>query len=247
MRSIAPFLQVALLLSLSQNSHALLLTLDTLAGNDEGFSFPRIHNANQAPLGLETDNGLVTFFRDGVGPTVTVVDAVVADVTTTSITFVSGTLRLGDGSALPDFVITGGEISFLGVGENEFAGTLETTQYGTFSVLNRIWIPTATVYTPNSFSPGSSGGEIGGGGDGSPGYLALWANNWNRGAGPAEGSPWGIDLVFLFDAVSDADPDPNPPVIIPEPSVAWLLGLGLTSLGTSRLRRPRPSSKGPLS
>ncbi len=233
-RSLCRFALFSLLggaIALSQNAHALSMELETLVGSDAGFSFPRIHNATHMPVDVLTDAGPATFYKDGVGPTLTVLETVTADVTTTGIAFSGGRFQLGDGSVLPDFVITGGEISFLGLGPDVFAGTLETTEYGTFHILNRIWVPEASLYPPNTFFPGDEDADA-------DGFLALWANNWATGDGPSEGGAWGIDLVFRFDPASDPpvdpDPDPEPPVVIPEPSTALLLGLGFLALAAGR-------------
>ena len=198
---------------------ASLMTLEPAVTSDGGFRSPFVHTADQRPITIETDNGLVTFFRDGVGPSVTVVDPIIADVGEASIRFVSGTLRLADGSALPDLVITGGEIGFEDVPENAFAGSIETSAYGTFFVLNRNWAPT-TQFAPNHYDPlGESG---------SGGSLSIWANNWDTGEGPVEGRAWGLDLALSFDAI-DGMP------VIPEPATGVLLGLGV--FGLARVRR----------
>jgi hypothetical protein len=220
MRPILPLLAMAVL-CFGNVAQAVPVTLELAGGSDGGFSFPRIHNASQDPTTLETNRGEVTFYRDGVGPAVSVVLPLTAEATSTSLTFTGGVLRLGDGAALPDFVITGGSVSFAGLAPNTFAGTLETTDYGTFSFLQRRWAPGASLYPPNSYQP-----------FGEPdGFVSLWANNWDSAAVPPAGERWGVDVVFRFPA-------------IPEPATALLLGVGLLVIADCRAtRRRRPATK----
>lgn len=222
MRPILPLLATAVL-CFSDGARAIPVTLELAVGSDGSFSFPRIHNASQDPTTVETNRGEVTFYRDGVGPAVSVVAPLTAEATPTSLTFTGGVLRLGDGTGLPDFVITGGSLSFAGVAPNTFAGTLETTDYGTFSFLQRSWAPSASLYPPNSYQP-----------FGEPdGFVTLWANNWDSPALPPAGERWGMDLVLRFPA-------------IPEPATALLLGAGLLAMANGRATRRRRAATEPL-
>ena len=216
MRPILPLLATAAL-CLGDGAHAVPVTLELAVGSDGGFSFPRIHNASQDPTTVETNQGEVTFYRDGVGPAVSVVVPLTAEATPTSLTFTGGVLRLGDGAALPDFVITGGSVNFAGRAPDTFAGTLETTDYGTFFFLQRRWAPGASSYPPNSYQP-----------FGQPdGFVSLWANNWDSPALPPADERWGVDIVFRFPA-------------IPEPATALLLGVGLLAIAKWRRLATQP-------
>jgi len=97
------------------------------------------------------------------------------------------------------------------VPSDTFAGTLETSSYGTFYLLQRNWVSSASIYPPNSYEP-----------FGEPhGFVSLWANNWDRPELPPPDRRWGIDAVFLFPA-------------IPEPGSGLLIGVGLLGLSFHR-------------
>lgn len=198
------------------HARAIPVTLEIAVGSDANFSFPRIHTASGDPITLETNNGEVTFYRDGVGPAVTVIEPLTAEVTATSLTFTGGVLRLADGATLPDFEVTGGTLSFAGVPSDTFAGTLETSSYGTFYFLLRNWASAASIYPPNSYEP-----------FGDPdGFVSLWANNWDRPELPPPDQRWGMDAAFLFPA-------------IPEPGCGLLVGVGLLALAYHRRAKTR--------
>jgi len=151
----------------------------TLEEDRVPFRVSIIHIADSNPFTIGTNE----FFTGGTGGpgigSFKVAGQIQADLTGTTLTFLSGVLDVEDASGFPDITVTGGAISFPGLDPDAetdaFIGTMETAEYGTFHFFD------------NQSTLGDAAQTF----DGTT--AIIWGNNWT---GPAPtGVPlWGIDF-----------------------------------------------------
>jgi hypothetical protein len=209
-------LAVGLLVAGTSAAASFAVDILVTSGSDGGFAFSYVHDATSA---CETISG-IQFCKSGGD-----IDSIPSAQTLTG-TYddVTELLSLDSGQTLNvtgglNIDITGGTIDLDelddAVETDVFVGAITTSSHGTFHFLDHLFAGPANSYTPGS------------------GSLMLWGNNWSNAGTPDPGqfpdnSPipqYGIDLGLELSF--------RP---IPEPGVAWLLGLaGLVALRARRV------------